>query len=69
MAKMKTYAVEITVPVKRTLFVEARRPGGAIDKIYTEAGWDEAVRYADDPFLDSLAGVPPAGMTVKVREV
>lgn len=42
MAKMKTFAVAIEVITKHTLFVEARRPDGAIKKLMSDEGWREA---------------------------
>lgn len=54
MAKMKTYAVEIVVPIKRTLFVQARRPTGAVDKALTPEGIRESMQYSDDPMMEEL---------------
>jgi hypothetical protein len=68
MAKMKTFAVEVEFTVTRTVFVEARRPGGAEAKVLTREGWAEATRYCDDDVLDFYI-VPPPGMTVtRIRE-
>lgn len=65
MAKMKAYAVDVEYVVKRTLYVSARRPNGASEKVLTEAGWREATAYDDDaPYA------PPRGATItQVREV
>lgn len=64
MAKMKTYAVDVEYVVKRTVYVSARRPNGAAEKVLTEAGWREATAYDDAPFQ------PPKGTTItRVREV
>lgn len=48
MAKVKTFAVTVEWTVRRTVFVEARRPGGAEEKALSHDGWTEANRYADD---------------------
>jgi hypothetical protein len=51
MAKMKTFMVEVEVTTKLLLFVEARKPGGAEEKIKTEEGWRDATSYHEDtPF-------------------
>lgn len=47
MAKIKTYAVTVVVPVKRTYFVAARKPNGAVAKLQSEEGWSEATRYEE----------------------
>lgn len=47
MAKMKTYAVTVVVPVERTYFVEARKPNGAVAKLQSDEGWSEATRYEE----------------------
>ena len=48
MAKMKTFAVDIEVTTTHTVFIEARRPNGAVEKLQTEEGWREATRYDYD---------------------
>lgn len=48
MAKMKTFPVEVEYVVKRTLYVNARRPGGAATRALTDEGWREATQYDDD---------------------
>lgn len=48
MAKMKTWAVEVEITTKRTQFVDARKAGGAAEKVLTEEGWREATRYDPD---------------------
>lgn len=47
MAKMKTYAVEVAVTTKHLVFVQARKPGGAIEHLKTEEGWAESTRYEE----------------------
>ena len=48
MAKVKTYAVEVTITHKIILFTEARRPNGAVSQLQTPEGWRSATRYHDD---------------------
>jgi hypothetical protein len=51
MAKMKTYLVEVEVTRKVMLFVHARKPGSAAERIQSEAGWLDATRFEEDvPF-------------------
>ena len=69
MAKMKTHAVEIEVTVKRTLFVDSRRPGGAIEALSTKEGWADATRYDDDNLLFGLTLNSDNVRVLKVREV
>lgn len=45
MAKMKTYAVTVVIPIERTYFVNARKPNGAVAKLQSDEGWTEATRY------------------------
>lgn len=66
MAKMKSYAIDVVIPVKMTLYVEARRPNGAQDKLMTEEGWREAFRYHDD--LDLSFVNRSEVEVVKIRE-
>lgn len=64
MAKVKTFAVDVEYTVRRTLFVEARRPNGAAEKALSREGWAEAVRYDDD-----APAYPPKGAAVvRVRQ-
>lgn len=51
MAKMKTFAVEVEIPIKRMLIVQARRPNGAAERALSEDGWADAMRYEDDTDL------------------
>jgi hypothetical protein len=51
MAKMKTYAVEVEVTTKHVLFIEARRPNGAAERLLTEDGWNEAIAWRDEDWL------------------
>ena len=68
MAKMKRFLVEVEVPVKLQLFVEARRPGGAEARIRTEEGWRDAMMY-EEPH-DLRFSVNPATMNItKIREM
>jgi hypothetical protein len=64
MAKLKTFPVEVEYVVKRTLYVNARRPGGAAIKALTDEGWREATQYEED-----APSRPPGGAkVVKVRD-
>lgn len=70
MAKMKTFAVEVEVVSTRTVYVQARREGGAREKVMTREGWAEANRYNDDPVLDSVLYPERDGVRItKVRTV
>lgn len=66
MAKMKTFAVDIEIRRTVTVFVEARKPGGAEEKIQTEAGWREATGYEEEMpmWFD-----PKTMSIVRIREV
>lgn len=48
MAKMKMFALDVEITRKVTLFVPARRPNGAKERLLTEEGWREAIAYHDD---------------------
>ncbi len=61
MAKVKTYAVPVTITRTVFVYIEARRPQGAAEKIQTEQGWAEAIRYDDD---DLPFNFDPKTMTV-----
>lgn len=55
MAKMKTFAVDVEIVLKRTVYVEARRPGGATEKILTREGLLDVTRYSgEDEIWDSV---------------
>ena len=69
MAKRKLFAVEVEFTVKRTLYVTARRPNGAVDALYTEEGWREATAYAEDPLLEGEVTAPKGMSVTKIREV
>ena len=62
MAKLKTFAVTVEWTVRREIFVEARRPNGAAEKVLTNEGWREGTQYADDdegvPFYPARANGP-----------
>lgn len=47
MAKIKTFMVEVEITTRVMVFVDARKAGGAREKIQTQEGWREAVRYSD----------------------
>lgn len=64
MAKMKGWAVEVQIVQTRTVYVEARREQGAIDKIMTREGWAEATRYQEDGVLDAVMDPTRDGVTV-----
>lgn len=64
MARVKTYAVDVEYVVKRTLFVQARRPKGAEERALSEDGWRDATMYDED-----APAFPPRDVTVtRVRE-
>lgn len=69
MAKMKTYAVEVEIVHRRTVFVDARRPNGAIEKVMTPEGWRDAIRYQEDDVLDSVYYPAKNVTAIRVREV
>lgn len=48
MAKMKTFAVEVEFKIRRTVYVDARRPNGAAEELMTDDGWRKAMAYQDD---------------------
>jgi hypothetical protein len=69
MAKVKTFAVEVEIVLKRTVFVDARRPNGATARLEDAAGWSEAVRYQEDEALHDVHSLKDANVTVtRVRE-
>jgi hypothetical protein len=69
MAKMKTFAVDIVVPVKITVYVTSRRANGAVEKLKTDEGWCEAVRYSDDDSPEAqFRRYPPEAIVENVRE-
>lgn len=57
MAKVKLFAVTVEEVRTHVVYVEARRPGGAEEKVASEEGWREAVRYDYDdelpPYFDA----------------
>lgn len=59
MARLKRWAVTVEWTEKRTLFVAARRAGGAEAVVLSEEGWQEAVRYDED-----MPWTPPKTMKV-----
>jgi hypothetical protein len=66
MAKMKTFAVDVEVRRTITVFVAARKPGGAEEKIQTEEGWREATAYEEEAPM----WFDPKTMSItRVREV
>lgn len=68
MAKMKRFLVEVEVPVKLMLFVNARRRGGAEALIRTEEGWRDAMAY-EEP-VDLRWSVNPATMNItRIKEM
>lgn len=70
MAKVKTFAVTVEWTERRTVYVEARRPGGAEAKALTHEGWAEATAYSGPtcdeghPVYDPL---PKGARVVEVR--
>lgn len=48
MAKMKQWAVDAEITIRTTLYVNARREGGARERLLTDEGWREALTYAED---------------------
>ena len=69
MAKMKTFAVEVEITVKRTIFVEARRPNGAVEALQTREGWAQATAYTDDPVLEGYFEAPKDMVVTQVRAI
>lgn len=51
MAKLKTFAVEVEITLKRTYFVEARRPNGAAEKLLDRDQWMSHTAAADEEYL------------------
>lgn len=47
MAKVKTFVVPVTITREVLVFVDARRPNGALEALQTEEGWREATAYMD----------------------
>lgn len=45
---MKSFLVEVEIPYKTYVVVTARKAGGAIAQLETDAGWHEAFRYHED---------------------
>jgi hypothetical protein len=68
MAKVRYYAVDVEITVKRTLFIQARKPGGAAQKLLTREGWAEATRYEEDDAVvfgrddATIVGIKEAGI-------
>lgn len=69
MAKMKTFAVEVEIPVKITLFVDARKPNGAVERLFTDEGWRQAWRYEAPAYDDVLSGRRKDAKVLGIREV
>lgn len=67
MAKMKQFAVDVEIVIKRTLFVTARRPDGARQRVMSEEGWVEALQYEEPEDLD-LMFYRNSAKVVAVRE-
>jgi hypothetical protein len=69
MAKTKMFAVDVEITVKRTLFVHARRPNGAVERLSTREGWSEATRYEEEMDVVRFAKLGDDAEIVRVREV
>lgn len=69
MAKMKTWVVTVQVTRELTLFVEARRAGGAQEKLESEEGWREATRYQDDEVAVPVRFDPRTMKVLNVKEM
>ena len=67
MAKVKTFAVTVVVPVERTYYVQARKAGGAVAKLQTEEGWREATAY-EEPDEWTPLRYPKDAEVTRVRE-
>lgn len=63
MAKMKLWAVDVEIVVKRTLFVPSRKAGGAEAYIQTEEGWRDATKFDEE-----FSSLPRDMKVVRVRE-
>jgi hypothetical protein len=48
MAKMKSFMVEVEITYRTCVMVDARKPGGAVEKLQTDDGWHDAFRYHED---------------------
>lgn len=70
MAKVKTWALELEIVSRRTVFVEARKPGGAVDKLTDPREWARAVAYTEDELLSSVDRIDqPNVRLVSARQV
>jgi hypothetical protein len=71
MAKIKRFAVVVEVTERHTLFVDARRPGGAVERVMTDEGWREATAWMDGCGADDCSCAPLASAlrNAKVVEV
>lgn len=70
MAKMKSFAVKVRYTVEETLFVEARRPTGAVEKAFDPATYRQAHAY--DCVEDCYCGrdqLPKDAEVIDVRVV
>lgn len=67
MAKVKTFAVDVVIPVHRTYYVEARKAGGAADKLKTDEGWRQATAY-EEPDSWTPQRFPEDAEIVNIRE-
>ncbi len=67
MAKMKMFAVDIEYTVRETIYVEARRPGGAQEKALTDEAYREAHAYDDDAY--GFPSLPKGAVAIGIREV
>lgn len=65
-AKLKEFAVELEITLKRTVFITARKEGGAATKALSEDGWNEATVYWDE---DDLRFERTNAKVISVKEV
>lgn len=71
MAKSKTYAVEIAYLVTETIYVEARRPNGAVEKALTDEAYNHQHAYDcdEDSPCYGPRGLPKGATVTRVRAV
>lgn len=68
MAKMKPFAVKVRYSVEETIFVEARRPAGAVERAFDPKTYRDAHAYdcVEDCYC-GLSALPKNAEVVEVR--
>lgn len=71
MAKLKQYAVDVEYTVTKTIYVQARRPGGAEQHALTNEAWREAQSDTCDGCGQGIwaGSLPKDARVIRVREV